>query len=76
MVTDVACVSDAARELSAETGLAISPRDITALFYQRELRDDLCPIVSGRRLIPRNYLPEVLAAMRRRGWLRREGDSR
>ena len=53
-------VSDAARLLEAR------PRDISDLFYLRELRDDLCPIVAGRRLIPESYLDEIAAALRRR----------
>jgi hypothetical protein len=36
------------------------------------LRDDLCPIVAGRRLIPSSYLPEVEAALRRHGKLKEE----
>ena len=35
-------VSEAARRLSAR------PQDISLLFYRRELRDDVCPIVGGR----------------------------
>jgi len=54
-------VSEAARQLGAR------PRDITDLFYRRLLRDDLCPIVGDRRLIPEDYLPQVAAALRRRG---------
>jgi hypothetical protein len=54
-------VSDAARELGAK------PKHISDLFYQRELRDDLCPIVAGRRLIPRAYLHEILKALIKRG---------
>lgn len=59
-------VSDAARELSAKLGETIRPRDISTLFYLRELRDDLCPIVGGRRLIPRSYLPSIESAIQRR----------
>ncbi len=54
-------VSEAARRLGAR------PRDISDLFYRRELRDDLCPIVAGRRLIPASYLDTIAAALRRRG---------
>lgn len=54
-------VSGAARRLKAR------PRDISDLFYRRHLRDDLCPIVGGRRLIPETYLPMIAAALRRRG---------
>ncbi len=58
---DYLSVSDAARELGAK------PKHISDLLYQRELRDDLCPIVAGRRLIPRSYLPEILKALIKRG---------
>lgn len=54
-------VSEAARRLRAR------PRDISDLFYRRELRDDLCPIVGGRRLIPEDYLGVVAAALSRHG---------
>ena len=58
---DYLSVSDAARELG------VKPKHISDLLYQRELRDDLCPIVAGRRLIPRGYLPEILKALIKRG---------
>jgi hypothetical protein len=54
-------VSEAARVLKAR------PRDISELFYRRELNDDLCPIVGGRRLIPPEYLPCLPVALRRHG---------
>ena len=54
-------VSEAARRLQAR------PRDISDLFYRRHLRDDLCPIVGGRRLIPENYLDVIAAELRRHG---------
>lgn len=54
-------VSEAARRLGAR------PRDISDLFYRRELRDDLCPIVGGRRLIPEDYLDMIGAGLRRHG---------
>ena len=56
-------VSEAARQIGAR------PRDITDLFYRRLLRDDLCPIVGDRRLIPQDYLPQIAAALRRKGRL-------
>ena len=54
-------VSQAARRLSAR------PRDISDLFYRRQLRDDLCPIVGGRRLIPEDYLDMIAAELARTG---------
>jgi hypothetical protein len=56
-------VSQAARQLNA------NPKDITNLFYGRQLRDDLCPVVAGRRLIPPEYVPMIAAALRRAGKL-------
>ena len=54
-------VSEAARRLGAR------PKDISDLFYRRELRDDLCPIVAGRRLIPESYLDVIRMVLRRHG---------
>jgi hypothetical protein len=54
-------VSEAARQIGA------TPRDISDLFYRRMLRDDLAPIVSGRRMIPREYLETIRDALRRAG---------
>ena len=49
------------------TRLGVSPREITRLSYEGELRDDLCPIVSGRRVIPSDYVGQIEAALRRKG---------
>jgi len=54
-------VSEAARRLGAR------PRDITGLFYNRHIRDDLAPIVGGRRLIPEKLLPVIAMELRRAG---------
>jgi hypothetical protein len=54
-------VSDVARLLSAK------PRDITDLFYRRQLRDDICPVSAGRRIIPPEYVPEIARVLRREG---------
>jgi hypothetical protein len=53
-------VSDVARRLG------VRPRDISDLFYQRRLSDELCPVVGGRRLIPEHYVPTIAAAVRGR----------
>jgi hypothetical protein len=61
---DFVFISGAARDLSELLGIAVRPQDLTNLLYRRELRDDLCPVVSGRRLIPRDYLPAIAAYLR------------
>jgi hypothetical protein len=60
---DYLSVSEVARRLG------VKPKTISDLFYQRELRDDLCPIIGGRRLIPRDYVVEVEQALVERGFL-------
>jgi len=45
----------------------VRPAQITDLFYKRVLRDDLCPIVAGRRLIPPDYVRVIVMALRRKG---------
>lgn len=60
-VSEIIGVGEAARRLGAK------PSDITWLFYQRELNDELCPIVGGRRVIPVEYLATIRAQLVRRG---------
>src|SRR5258707_4235080 len=50
-------VSEVARRLG------VAPRVISDLFYQRRLSDDVCPLVSGRRLIPVEYVPVIERAL-------------
>ena len=52
-------------EVSRE--LDVRPSVVTALFYERRLRDDLCPIVAGRRLIPPSYVRIIAMELRRKG---------
>lgn len=54
-------VSEAARRLGAR------PKDISDLLYQRELRDDICPIIAGRRIISESYLPVIRMVLKRHG---------
>ena len=75
MVRDPISVGEAADDLTDRLGETVRPRWISDLFYGRELRDDLCPIIAGRRLIPRSYLPTIMMAMRRRGWINREAST-
>jgi len=54
-------VSETARKIGA------SPKDISDLFYHRRLRDDLCPIVAGRRIIPADYIDVIRSVLQRHG---------
>lgn len=65
-MTHLLSVSDAARELN------VRPRDISDLFYQRVLDDERCPVLSHRRVIPRDYLPDIQQALRLRQQARGE----
>ena len=53
---DYVTVSEAAREIGARNGEDIPPRSISDLFYQRRLRDDLCPIVGRQTVDPTRLL--------------------
>jgi hypothetical protein len=68
-------VGETANELTKELGEPVPQRWISDLFYYRELRNDLCPIIAGRRIIPRSYLPMIVMALRRRGWISRDETS-
>ena len=54
-------VGDVARRLN------VRPSQVTQLFYERRLRDDLCPIVGGRRLIPHDYVEVIAMELKRKG---------
>jgi hypothetical protein len=61
------------RDLSDREGVWVRPRDITDLFYKRLLPDERCPILGGRRLIPRDLVPVIEAKLRERGLIRAHG---
>jgi hypothetical protein len=56
-------VSEVARQIG------VRPKAISDLFYQRELRDDICPVVGGRRLIPHSYVATIRQVLAERGQL-------
>lgn len=66
---DILTVGEAAGDLSQQLGVALNPISITHLFYRGRLRDDICPVRRGRRLIPRSYLPEIARALHRWGYV-------
>jgi hypothetical protein len=47
----------------------IPPCRISDLFYRRILSDEICPVVSGRRIIPGEYVATIEAVLRERGLL-------
>lgn len=63
-------VSDVAKRLG------VRPQDISSLFYRQKLRDDECPVVAGRRLIPEHYIDFIAMALRREGKLLLKGEQR
>jgi hypothetical protein len=46
--------------------LGVPPREISDLFYQRRLDDEICPVVGGRRLIPVEYIPVIRSVLQQR----------
>ena len=60
-------VSEIVQEIEAQLGVEVSPRVISDLLYQRKLDIRKCPVLGGRRLIPRSYLPAIVDALRTRG---------
>jgi hypothetical protein len=60
-------VSAAARIISESVGEEVSPKQLTDLFYRRLLDVNRCPIVGDRRMIPADYLPQIIEVLRSRG---------
>ena len=76
MEDEFVSITEAASALTEDVGQTIKPRQISALLYDRELRTDYCPKIGNRHVIAREYLPEIVRVMRRKGWLRREEAAR
>jgi hypothetical protein len=64
-VSELKSVGEVARAI----GQGARAVDITALFYRGSLREDLCPMVGGRRMVPDSYVHMIEAALRRAGKL-------
>ena len=47
--------------------LGVRPSRITQLFYEGRVRDDRCPVVAGRRLIPDDMVTVIAMELRRKG---------
>jgi len=64
--TEFLSVGEVSRRIGAR------PQDVTTAFYRGLLRDDLCPLVGGRRLIPESYVDLIAMALKRAGKLAQE----
>ncbi len=47
----------------------VPPKLLSSLFWQRVLDAEKCPVVSGRRLIPTDYVETIGEVLRERGYL-------
>jgi hypothetical protein len=47
-------------------------RAISDAIYRGHLDEGRCPVVAGRRLIPRDYLPDVIRILAERGVISQE----
>ena len=56
-------VSEVARKIG------VRPRDISDLFYGRELSDQKCPIIGGKRIIPDDYVQVITCVLTKHGHL-------
>jgi hypothetical protein len=59
-------VSGVASKLNHEYGEEVIAREITILFYLGMLDGRRCPVVSGRRLIPDDYVPVIRQVLHER----------
>lgn len=78
---DAMFAGQAAVEVSRLLGRTVTPREITALFYDRVVPEDLGPVVGGRRLIRADAVEVIVAALRVKDAARQqekggEGDQR
>jgi len=60
-------VTAVARMISDQVGEEVSPKTLTDLFYRRLLDVKRCPIVGDRRMIPADYLPQIIEVLQSRG---------
>ena len=76
---DAMFVAKAASEVGRRLGREVTPREITALLYDRRVPEHLAPVVGGRRVIRPEAVGLIAAALRerdggRRSKRRKDGD--
>lgn len=69
---DFLSVGDAAKELAAQCGRHVNPRVLTEMIYRGDVDQQRCPLVAGRRLIPRDLLQVFAEAVALRETCRRK----
>jgi hypothetical protein len=66
-MSEYVTVSDISREVKQEHGVAVPPKTLSDLLYQRKVDVHACPVVAGRRLVPRGLVPAIIRALQERG---------
>lgn len=64
MSSEYLSASEAAREVSKKFKLDIRPRDISMSIYTGRLDERRCPLIAGRRHVPKDFLPEIAEKLR------------
>ena len=72
-ILDAMFAGQAAVEVGRLLGRTVTPREITALFYDRAVPDDLGPVVGGRRMIRPEAVEVIVAALREKDAARQQG---
>lgn len=65
-------MGEVVRAVGAPPGLTVHA--LSMMFHRGQFRDDLCPIVGGKRRVPASYLPMVRLALKRAGKLPADTD--
>jgi hypothetical protein len=67
----VLTVGQCAKEIASELGVPVHPKILSDGFYQGVLDSTCCPVVGGRRLIPREQVPRIIETLQHAGKLKR-----
>lgn len=70
---DAMFVAGAAVEVGRQLGREVTPKEITALLYDRRVPEHLAPVVGGRRVIRPEAVELIVAALRERDAGRQKG---
>lgn len=73
-IVDAMFAGQAAVEVGHLLGRVVTPREITALFYDRLIPEELGPVVCGRRLIRPEAVAVIVNTLRERDGARLAGE--